>query len=521
MLQRICKGAICGGGRIVAELSRVALVVLVWSVLVPAFPQNAGSVDQSAQDVVSRQAKPPVLSTRPASTRERVSRSRRDAPNAVTTAPTLQRATRQASRSSSAPHDRGDADPPDLRYPTDVVKGSLHFRPMDGQVKPGGTFTTDLVLTNRTRRPADGFEISIAYDPQWLTFKGYEALGIADYVDTGSIVLVREARKLVFSAKFSRPLAFEQVSLLKLIFDAADARGFTWLQFVLPPEGVTRVYSGETNLLGREDQGLAGVVDSYVLVNEATRNQFLAYEEDDETSDSQAIVLAGLAEAASHDFGTTDPSVPVVQGHPIWSRVPPDARPGASASIEFQAPESRQVEVGEEFWIDLILQNDSLIPIDLIGLRIEYDAHVLEVIDEDANNWILRGTNIWDGAFHQAYPFDFHRVNDANNSRGEIDYVLGRQYGVWSFPTGIFARMRFRAIGAADVTAIRLVRGKEGTRPKTYVRSYGIDRLPDAWVEKPPQVAMRVGGGAIAEADESATLKEALLGLAGRGGPKR
>ena len=189
-----------------------------------------------------------------------------------------------------------------------------------------------------------------------------------------------------------------------------------------------------------------------------------------------------------------------------WSRVPSDAQLEARVAMFLQPPERASVHVGDTFWVDLVLINDSGAPISSIGATVAFDPSVLEVVDEDKGNWILEGTNIWDGGFHETYPFDFHWANSADNERGIIEYRLGRYNRAMAFPTGVFARVRFRARASCERTSVRLERSSESVRPETYLRSFGIDRLDKTWNPgNPPRVDLRIAPAPVASANGTAS----------------
>ena len=96
------------------------------------------------------------------------------------------------------------------------------------------------------------------------------------------------------------------------------------------------------------------------------------------------------------------------------------------------------------------------------------------VIGDEVLSGRTRDINIWDGAFHEAYPFDFHRENQANNNTGVIHYKVARHSGAWPFPSGIFARVHFEAKVSTPLTVIRLVRSPQRNRPQTFVRGMGL-----------------------------------------------
>lgn len=393
-------------------------------------------------------------------------------PGAVNQQQTVQRATQEKPKAKKSLRVGGKEVPPELTYPIEAVRGSLHFQPLDLQAPPGSSFTLELVLTNRSKMPAEGFDITLGFDTQWIEFLDYSAEPIGFYLGDAEERLRFEEEKgrLHFSSLFRYLLGDEQAVLLKLHFQAADYAGKSRIRFLFPPEGETAVYAGGENILGAEAQGLRGVLPAHVFITTATDNEFLPFADAAAPTTDSWTPPVNL-QVAKADHTSTDTL------QQFWFRIPPDARPEARTWLSLQGPLKNNLQRGDTFWVDLVLHNQELAPIDSIGARIEFDPAVLEVLDTDQDNWIQRGVNIWDGGFHEAYPFDFHRANKVNNSRGVIRYHAGRQNGVWTFPTGVFARIRFRAKEPAAASAIRLVRKKGDRKPETFIRSYGIDRI--------------------------------------------
>jgi len=362
---------------------------------------------------------------------------------------------------------------PAVNFPPDAIRAVLCFSPLDVIAQQGVDFQVAVVLNNRSRQAADSFQFTVEYDPQWLNFLQYDASTLAPYLggSESSLRFERKEGRLFFSADLVRPLADEQAVLLKLSFVPRAVFGTASLQFASPPSGLTAVYSRGANLLANTEHGLKGLVGTNVFIRPKQEDEDMA----------TALAESGI-EAESDE-------VPL-KG---WAESPADARPAAPVFLALQPPEQTSVTLGQTFWVDLVLYNDQLAPIDSIGVTLEFDPQVLQVIDEDEGNWVSEGVNIWDGAFHAAYPFDSFRSNSADNQSGVIEYRVGRYQMPWPFPTGIFARIHFRAVTAAQDTSVRIVRQGRDGNPVTYVNAYGQDRLGLTWKPaEPPKVDLSV-----------------------------
>jgi hypothetical protein len=417
---------------------------------------------------------------------------------------------------------------PKIQFPIESVQGNLYFDPLDAFVEPGREFEISVALNNRTGRSADGFDFTVAYDPRWLEFLSCDASILTPYVGPGSWVemapyaaeaeeppvdpalapapgpekgsgrrlhFTRSRGRLMFSAEFARPLTGERTRLITLRFRAAEGAGITSLRFLHPPERVAAVFSSGDNILGNNERSLRGLLNANLFIESLTRPAAAG----GTTTRTMGRVV---------DLDTVMPSElePEARALSGWSRAPSDAQLEARVAIHLQPPERVSFHVGDTFWVDLVLINDSGAPISSIGATVAFDPAVLEVIDEDKDNWILEGTNVWDGGFHETYPFDFHWANSADNERGIIAYRAGRYNRPWTFPTGVFARIHFRALASCETTSVRLERSTEGARPQTYLRSFGIDRLDKTWNPRnPPRVDLRIAPAPIASANGTAS----------------
>lgn len=362
---------------------------------------------------------------------------------------------------------RAKLKPPALQFPVATALNALCFAPMDVKVEPGEDFEVEVVLSARGPKRPETFDVSVLYDPQWLTFKPAEEKPVG-------VELLHATGRIRLRGKFDEDEGRARIPIAKLPFGARDAPGRTKLRF--DPE-LTNVLADRENILGAPAKEFRGLLDAFVFLREEI-------EPPGEPGEGGG---ADFETAVPEDAGGDEAAL---EG---WSELPPDAKPLEPTWLRLQAPVPARVAVGEEFWVDVVLLNESLVPIDAVGFFIEFDAATLEVIDEDRANWITRGVNIWDGAFHETYPFDMHVANAADNVRGTIEYKMARHYGAWPLPTGVLARVHFRAKAPADATAIAMRRRARGKIPGTYLKAWGMDRLNLTWnEERPPAVRVNV-----------------------------
>lgn len=127
------------------------------------------------------------------------------------------------------------------------------------------------------------------------------------------------------------------------------------------------------------------------------------------------------------------------------------------------------VEVGNQFTVDMYLSNPGPAELSAMNAWLSFDPNYLEVIDSDAGNWITEGVNILDGPYHSVFNWGIHGQNVADNSAGTISYGEG------SFPMepvtgeGQFGQIRFLAKAPVNGTTIAILRTGTGGLDDTYV----------------------------------------------------
>ncbi len=379
----------------------------------------------------------------------------------------------------------GKGGAPKLHFPIAKALACLYFSPPDQYAKPGEVIGFDVIFSNQGKRNPQRFDFTVTYNPQWLIFASEDHETIAPLLQSEDsemrVDLDQERGRIRFRGVFNEPYSHSRALISTLEFQAVDFEGKTHLGFERPPKGMSAFLSDGDNILAYPEQHLFGLIDANVFI---TQNKGVSGEPDLDAETSKTL---DLETATAQDMDT--PSEELGE----WSRLPADANPLEPAWLFLQGPEDMQLEAGEEFWVDLALLNQSQVAIAALGVRLKFDPDVLEVLDSDKGNWITRGINAWDGAFHESYPFDFHVVNDANNHRGTVAYKMSRHYGAWPFPTGVFARLRFRARVETAATEITMIRSGPGKSSGSYLKAWGYDRLDMSWdVENPPSLSLEI-----------------------------
>lgn len=359
----------------------------------------------------------------------------------------------------------------------------LYFHPADNFVEMGKDFQTTLKLNNNTANKVHRFEVTLEYDPFKVSYLGFDASPLKPYAQdlTKQVRVEAAGGKIFITGRLDQPLDKKNLELVKLKFKSTSQANRSVLRFLSSKKTPTALYnSADKNILAQSERGTQGLIDMNVFAfDPRTSGKAVA-----KTGGKDWLDLATALPGEMPNRG-----VAISQLNPLGAFSKPDAK----VKLLLQPPRKTTVSKGEDFWIDLVLLNDGEAPLEALGATVRFDPKVLKVLDEDRNNYIKRGTNIWDGAFHDAYPFDFHRVNLANNDIGIIQYQVASHNGPKMYPSGIFARIHFEALAETPITSVQLVRGAGREQPQTFVRGMGVDRLEATWNRlSPPAVGIRV-----------------------------
>jgi hypothetical protein len=368
---------------------------------------------------------------------------------------------------------------PAINFPPNAARLCLHFAPMDLSVPKDSNFDVALVLENSAGKSFDSLRIVLDFDPQRIAIMTFDTAPLTDLLasdaeDGGFAVERQAASRMLFDIRLNKTLSPDRMRVMNFRFKAIGAPGSTFLRLSGgSKESGTAIWLQGVNQMGDGNSSVRGVIDT---------NVFIVKPKVDEEKRLEAI--ASGAALSEEDRMTQD-------GWPIQS---PDSALADTAWVDLQGPEKTGLLVGEDFWVDLVLHNESAAPLCSLDAMVRFDPTVFQAIDEDAGNWILLGVNAWDGAFHDSYPVDMHDQNVADNGMGTIRYKMGRSDTPWVFPTGIFARIHFRAIAPSEGSAISMVRNTRVLEEQKALGAYGLASAPGRKAtDRPlPRVTLRV-----------------------------
>lgn len=301
----------------------------------------------------------------------------------------------------------------------------------------GQTFSTRIVFRNGQQGKFDSVELALRYDPQFLELEGIDDSALASLTNAAPVARVdRQRGILVYRAKFGEPRKDDFLVLFRLRWKALAPTERTSIDFLNTPSFPTRVLADGKNLLA------AGTLDE-------------ENEEDTlEPSPRRGLLGADVAIAPTADLQEQQADEESSLGGMALARQISEG--SASGGIQlWLRPREAFVRVGQEVLVDAVFENPNRVEIDSVKLTIIFDPRVLEVVDDDANNWITKGINIFDGDYHEELPFDYHIRNVAYNSLGRIYYQMGFSHRTRLPARGTIATIRFRALAPADASTVR------------------------------------------------------------------
>lgn len=151
-------------------------------------------------------------------------------------------------------------------------------------------------------------------------------------------------------------------------------------------------------------------------------------------------------------------------------------------------PESGSIRVGDEFEVDIELENPDGVEFNRVVLFLVYNTRVMEALDADRvesedgetlGNWVQHGINILDGPYHDEFPFNMFVENQVRLDQGFIHYEVGNQRDMLT-SQGTLATCRFRAIAPTARTRLKAFFNRQGRSPTTGVFLHNLDVLGSA-----------------------------------------
>lgn len=296
-------------------------------------------------------------------------------------------------------------------------------------------FTTRVALYNAKSSEFSQFDVSLKYDPHLLQPTGVDDSATSSNLTQPSRVMVDKKRGLItMSGDFRSPRTDSFLTIAKIQWKALEPVAATPIQFINTDDHPSGVFDrfGHNILHAKTNDAMepsanTGLLNATVAIEPPNGTIEMAEQQSDNP-------FSALSMATNISLGTAEGGMEV-----------------------FLKPRKNVVQVGEDFLVDVMYRNPRRADMDTVKLEMRFDPAVLQVVDSDDGNWITRGVNIFDGAYHDELPFDFHRKNIAFNSTGLIQYDMGFSSRTAVRVEGVFATIRFRAIAPASSTPVFFV----------------------------------------------------------------
>lgn len=371
------------------------------------------------------------------------------------------------------------------------ARSMIYFRPFDSIVNAGDTFATS-VMADTKEGSADEVSVLIHYPAGVLNPLALDHSELDTMADSDIEYFHNERDGQIYlHAKLKEPQKLAARRLLQIYWEALSPVGSTDIKFEFKPKLSTALLLKGSNILGTGMETHDGVINATVMVRPKKTKPVV-----------QQI---------------TDRDVLVTTNRVVAPQPSMDMRLVASKT---------SIRQGQEFDVNVMLDNNAHAPLDTLKLYLQFDPAVLEVVDSDSGNWIRKGINIVDGFAHERFPFNFHRLNLVDNEKGYILYEEATD----SSPirsSGIVARIRMRAKQAAESTDVVLVENAPGASPTTEVSYLHKSMLTNAKEQLAARagVSLRIVEGPLKEAPAQAsraplkvageTVRSLLLGRTG------
>lgn len=297
-------------------------------------------------------------------------------------------------------------------------------------VSEGEEFITRVTLRNSRRSSFDEAEISLRYDPDVLEPIGVDDRVVRSWSTSPSVQVDRGRGLILFMAQFPETVREEHMDMMLIKWRARRAAANSRISFVNSLDHPTRILGDFRNILHAGADAEGG-----------------------ETSERRGLLEADVAVApgAQTRRNLDDVSSELGMMQLISQISDGTAAGGVSLSLR---PQTESVGAGEEFLVDVVYQNPNRADVDSVRLKLRFDPSVLEVVDFDEGNWITKGLNIFDGDYHEEFPWDFHIRNVAYNNTGIIQYEKGLSSRTRLPSSGTIATIKFRAKRAVTRTQV-------------------------------------------------------------------
>ena len=314
----------------------------------------------------------------------------------------------------------------------------VYLSPFQAGVALGQAFETNVSLSNPAKKEFQAIEVTMGYDPTVLEPIRLDDEAIAPLLAaTAQAVVYTDAGILVYRAKLSKPLDAQAADLFRIRWRTLAANPLTNIAFVS--------WGGHrTALLDKSNENILG-------------------------GPTSAGSLSMTLEVFSPQERLDGPPI----GNVLFASSQKASRGGAHLHL---VANKKNIPLNEDFYVGVWFENPRMLDVSKVALKIRFDPNVLEVVDDDGNNWVTTGVNVFDGDYHDKFPFDIHVENSASNDSGLIHYVVACTQRRVLPDRGYIARVRFRP-KATGTTRIEFELGPDDDPFRTQVTFLGNDIL--------------------------------------------
>jgi hypothetical protein len=258
----------------------------------------------------------------------------------------------------------------------------------DLSVTVGEEFVTEVSLSNKKLVPFDQVRVFLSYPPDFMEPVSINDKVLAPFLQGNPTAEVDPMYGIIlYEAVLERPLAVNDSPILSVRWKANKVNTDAPIEFSSRDNAYTTLMSGDVDLLGSPRDPRDGTLSMRVSILPEDPREAQALLTDPRTYDSSQEKVGGVR--------------------------------------MFLKPQAEPIIVGEPFYIDVILDNRAFSMLDGLGVLLNYDPQVLEVLDADYNNWITLNTNIHDGPYRDIFPWNYHIENAVYNRQGLVSYRVG------------------------------------------------------------------------------------------------
>jgi hypothetical protein len=335
---------------------------------------------------------------------------------------------------------------PEIKLIPGVKRDTVYINPAQQNVALNAPFSTGLEFYNPEEARVDRIDLWVQYDPASIELKWIDPDPIGGRVAGGLKPVAWPEQGLVrIAADLQVPLTGAIEPLCELHWQAIGPTPATRIRLQAPGDAQLRMMDGDRNML--VDLGIADRTRLNAVVRVL-----------DPVFDRDPLRMAGQMMASMTDV-----------------RLDPLER----VRLAIVSPQP-SVAPGQVAYADIALVNPAHEPIDTLQMRIRYDPAAIKILDADADNYINKGINIFDGDFHSAFPFDYQGRNNVDPDRGVIEYEMGSASGPVVYPGGTVARIVYRVERMDGEAAFWFERADAAGRKTTDVSSLRTSLLgPD------------------------------------------